>query len=150
MGRKFFGNLFADPPEDLTIGQELTEEKKKNIIEKLSKEIVRRELTVPAIVFFESIKPLTFIGSQAMLFFDPIVQIVFPTKMYGELQSFFEDRENVEKLIQGVEEEDARFAEERKRLKEEKNKNKVKKGFFRRWKRRSDEAEGTDKDNSRD
>ncbi|MBN2364374.1 hypothetical protein JXL83_09615 [candidate division WOR-3 bacterium] len=150
MGKRFFDNIFADPPEDLALGKELSEEKKKNIIEKLSKEIVRRELTVPAIVFFESVKPLSFIGSQAMIFFDPIVQIVFPTKMYAELQSFFEDRENVEKLIQGIEEEDARYSEEKKRKKEENKNSNSKKGFFRRWKRRSDEAEGTDKDNSRD
>ncbi len=147
---KWWQNIFANPTEGLIEEDELTEEDKKKLMKKIADEVVKRQLTVPAIMFLESIKPLSFIGSQAMIFFNPLAQIVYPTEIYGRLQMMFEDRANVELLIQTIEEEDASFT---KKLKEERDKEKnldkrKHKKIFGWWKRRSDEAKGTDQDNS--
>lgn len=151
---KWWKNIFADPTEGLIEENELTEENKKELMKKIADQVVKRQLTVPTIMFLESIKPLSFIGSQAMIFFNPLAQIVYPTEIYGRLQMMFEDRANVELLIQTIEEEDASFT---KKLKEERDKEKNKennsdkrkqKKIFGWWKRRIDEAKGTDQDNS--
>jgi len=144
--KKWWQNIFADPSEGLFEEDELSEKDKKELMKKIADQVVKRQLTVPTIMFLESIKPLSFIGSQAMIFFNPIAQIVYPTEIYGRLQMMFEDRANVELLIQTIEKEDANFS---KKLKEErdKEKNSDKRNqnkIFGWWKRRSDEAKETD------
>ena len=62
--------------------QELSETKpipddENRILDKLAKRVVRWKMAVPAIIFLESIKPLNYIGSQTMVFFEPIVQTLF-------------------------------------------------------------------------
>ena len=68
---------FSNPPRET----ELTE-KEKEVFKKIAQRIVDYRMTVPAILFLESVKPLNFIGSQALLFFQPIVQILFTTVEY--------------------------------------------------------------------
>ncbi|MCB2231093.1 hypothetical protein KQH82_10295 [bacterium] len=82
-------------------------EEQEAVLEKLAHQVVKRGMTVPAIVFLESIKPLNYIGSQAMVFFEPIIQTVFNWKDYDALRLVLERRESIEILIQKVEAEDA-------------------------------------------
>jgi len=72
-------------------------------IERLADEIAARNLAVPAIVALESAKPLTFVASQALVFFDPIVRLFLDIKDYRRYIELLEDRENVEELILAVE-----------------------------------------------
>jgi hypothetical protein len=77
------------------------------IIDRLARKIVDRQLTVPAIMLLESIKPASFLGTQVMAFLDPFAKAVFN---YGELDLYrrtFEDRRNVEELIRRIERFDA-------------------------------------------
>lgn len=88
-------------------GKELREEereKQREIIERLATKIVERRLTAPAVLFLESAKPLTFLGNQALIFFQPIVQTVFNFKTYDEITDLLEDRDNVEHLLKKIEE----------------------------------------------
>ena len=55
-------------------------EEQEAVLEKLAKQVVKRGMTVPAIIFLESVRPLNFIASQAMVFFEPIVQTLFNFK----------------------------------------------------------------------
>lgn len=75
-----------------------------DLIDKLAKMIVERHLGVVAIVFLESVKPLTFLGSQLMVFFDPFVSVFFKPDDYRRFYEMIEDRKNVEKLIEKIEE----------------------------------------------
>ena len=79
--------------------EEVPEERRKEIIKVLAKAMVERRLTAPAIFFLESVKPLSFVGSQAMVFLQPVIQAIFPFRSYNELSVMMEDRENVEELI---------------------------------------------------
>ncbi len=78
-------------------------ERQKELIEKLAAKIVEMRLTAPAIFLLESSKPLSFLGSQALVFLQPVVQAVFPFKEYQEIAVMLEERENVERLIVAIE-----------------------------------------------
>jgi hypothetical protein len=77
------------------------------VLEKVAKKVVEKRMTVPALMFIESVKPLNFIGSQVMVFFEPIVQTIFDFKGYTIFREAIEDRENVELLMQKIEKHDA-------------------------------------------
>jgi hypothetical protein len=90
------------------------------ILDIVATRITRMGLGVPAIFFLESSKPLSFLGSQVLVFFEPFVKTFFEVKNYERFCQLVEDRENVEKLIQKIED-----CEEK--LKEEKREEKAKK-----------------------
>ena len=73
------------------------------LLTRVAEEIVRRELTAPAILFLDSMKPLSFLGGQLMAFFSPFVHIVLDSSSYDALAETMEDRENVEYLIERIE-----------------------------------------------
>ena len=79
-----------------------------------STEVVKRQMTVPAILFLESIKPLNYISSQFLVGISPAVFTIFEGKRYRQLMNFLERRGNIELLIEAIEEEDARFLASRK------------------------------------
>lgn len=73
------------------------------LLEKLASFVVRRKMTTPAILFLESSKPLSFIGSQFLIVLGPLVKIFFDVKEYDQIVSLMEKRDNVEVLIQKIE-----------------------------------------------
>ena len=83
----------------------LTEEKEKQLIDKIAGTIVKRQMEAPAILFLETIKPLSFLSSQLALF------TVSPfLTLFGEYQqdgynviNLFEKPGNVERLIVTIE-----------------------------------------------
>ena len=77
------------------------------VLEKVARKVVDKGMTVPAILFLESVKPLNYIGSQALVFFEPIVQTLFNIRDYDTFRSALEKRESIEILIQKVEAFDA-------------------------------------------
>ncbi|MCP4566929.1 MAG: hypothetical protein GY841_05045 [FCB group bacterium] len=77
------------------------------VLEKLAKRVVAWRMTVPAILFLESVKPLNYIGSQTMVFFEPMIQSIFSIKDYDTFRQALERRENIENLLQKIERLDA-------------------------------------------
>jgi len=63
-------------------------------------------MTVPAIFFLESVKPLSFVGSQAMHFFEPFVHAFLPVRDYERFALMMERRENLERLLVKIEDKD--------------------------------------------
>ena len=95
----------------------MTDESKTRIpplISRLATEIVDRNLTAPAIMFLESTKPLSFLGSQIMVFFAPFVKAFWDGTSYDTLTELLEERENVETLLQEIERLEAERTAERK------------------------------------
>lgn len=82
---------------------DITPERKTEIITKIAQKTVDLRLSPIAIVLLESTKPLSFVGSQLMVFFQPIVTAIFPFYQYEEIAALFEERSNVELLIQTIE-----------------------------------------------
>lgn len=90
------------PPDS----KELTPEEAE-LMTKIAAKVVHWQMTVPAILFLESVKPLNWIGSQTMVFFEPFVSAVFNVKEYNIFRGMMERRENVERMLQKIEELDA-------------------------------------------
>jgi hypothetical protein len=105
--------------------KELTPEQQE-ILDKIAKKVVLWKMSVPAILFLESVKPLNYIGSQMLVFFEPFVQTLFSWKDYDEFRKMMEERENTERLLQAIEKFDAeaftKEKDEKKRRKEERGK----------------------------
>jgi len=94
------------------------------ILDKIAKKVVYWRMTTPAILFLESVKPMNYLGSQMMVFFEPFVQALFNVKEYNEFIGIMEERENVERLLVKIEKFDGEAVEkereEKKKRKEEK------------------------------
>lgn len=82
---------------------EVSNERRDEIFHKLAEKIVDMKLTPLAIVLLESSKPLSFVASQLMVFFQPIYAAIFPTQPYNEIAVLLENRANLELLIREIE-----------------------------------------------
>jgi len=82
---------------------DISVERREEILTKIAQKIVDLRLTPVAVVMLESSKPLSFVGSQMMVFFQPIVTSLFPFRQYDEVAALLEERTNVEALIQKIE-----------------------------------------------
>lgn len=91
------------------------------ILTKLATEVVEWKMTVPAILSLESVKPLNYIGAQAMVFFEPFIQTLFNLKDYDTVRVMLEKRENIERLLLKIEELDAVAFEKEKQAKAERH-----------------------------
>jgi hypothetical protein len=73
------------------------------LLDRLATRVVELRMEVPAILALESGRPLTFIASQAMVFFEPVARAIFPLPDYRRLAALVERRESVEKLLAKIE-----------------------------------------------
>ncbi|MEE8596929.1 MAG: hypothetical protein V3T09_03870 [bacterium] len=92
---------------------EVTEERKKFLINKIAQKVVDYRLSPVAIVFLESSKPLSFLGNQFLIFMQPFYRALFSYREYEEVTAMLEDRNNIEALICEIE----RLEEERNEAK---------------------------------
>ncbi|MBI4726605.1 hypothetical protein HY768_05195 [candidate division TA06 bacterium] len=119
-------------------GQMPSPERQKELLAKIADQIVKRKLTTPAILFFESVKPLSFVGSQALVFLQPIIQAFLNRREYDEIVLMMEERENVEKLLLEIESQEAVWQQREQAEKAEAKKVRSlegKKPWFQRFKR---------------
>jgi len=88
------------------------------LIDKFARWIVRRSLTVPAIMAIESTKPLNWIGSQMMLVGEPAAWAIEPFlkaafgfnhKDYLNMQKLMEKRQSMESVLLAIEKYDAEY-----------------------------------------
>jgi hypothetical protein len=108
-------------------------EDEERILDKLATKVVERRMAVPAIMFLESIKPLNYIGSQAMVFFEPIIQSIFNFKDYDTLRQALEKRETIEILLLKIEDMDAVTFAREKRIKKNMKQQKKSWRWYQRW-----------------
>ncbi len=93
---------------------EVSEERKKFLINKIAQKVVDMRLAPVAIVFLESSKPITFLGNQFLIFMQPFYRALFSYNEYEEVTAMLEDRNNIEKLICEIERlEEARNGQKR-------------------------------------
>jgi len=98
---------------------ELSPERADYLIDKLANWIISHKLETPAILLLESVRPLSFIGSQMWLMYGvPLLGMVVDERESSEYGLLFEDRENLEALIRKIETR-AREADKRKKEREE-------------------------------
>ena len=114
-------------------GKPVLAEDEQAVMEKVAKLVVERRMAVPAIVFLESVKPLNFIASQTLVFFEPIIQTIFSFKDYEAFRTGLEKRESVEILILHIEELDAVAYDRERRVKKFMKTERKKWKWYQRW-----------------
>ncbi len=82
---------------------EVSEERKKFLINKIAQKVIDYRLSPVAIVFLESSKPLSFLGNQFLIFMQPFYRALFSFREYEEITAMLEDRKNIEALICEIE-----------------------------------------------
>ncbi len=85
------------PPEELT-------ERQIELLGKIADRVIKYRMAMPAILFLESVRPLNYVGSQAMVFFAPIVHSLFSAREYDEIQQALEHRNTIAYLADVLEE----------------------------------------------
>ena len=83
-------------------------------MDRFARRVIDWRMTAPAILFLESAKPLSFLGNQAQIFFQPIVQSIFKFNTNDDITHIQEDRENLEYLLCKIESLEAEFVREHK------------------------------------
>lgn len=74
------------------------------MLDELADAIVRRHLATPALFFLESMRPLSFVGSQMMLFLRPMISLVWTNpERWDQLQRVLEQRGSAEELARRLE-----------------------------------------------
>jgi hypothetical protein len=73
------------------------------LLERVAGRVVELRLEVPAILTLESVRPLSFVASQAMIFFQPLVQALLRWTDYQRFAALAERREALEALTALIE-----------------------------------------------
>ena len=73
------------------------------LISSLAQKIIKHGMAVPAIFFLEMVKYMSFIGSQLMVFFGPVITVFIQSKSYYKITHLLEERQNVEFLMLEIE-----------------------------------------------
>ena len=79
-------------------------EERDKIIDIVARKIIDYGLETPAIFLLETGKPLSFFGSQGIIMAGVFVTPFFGEDKVNKLSAFFDDRNNIELLIQRIEE----------------------------------------------
>ena len=73
------------------------------LLDKIANFLVRRKLTVPAIMFLETMSPLNFVGSQIMTFMRPTLGTLLTKFEYNRLEKILEKRCSIKLLVERIE-----------------------------------------------
>ncbi len=81
-------------------------------MDRVARFLVRFGLTVPAILWLESLRPLAFTGSQFMHLMTPAIAAFLPVNQWNALAALLEERDGLERLVSHIEKVDQQAAEE--------------------------------------
>lgn len=73
------------------------------VVDRVLREVIRRRMTMPASIFLESVRPMTYLGSQAMHFFGPFMSVLVEPTAYRAFSGFLEKRGAVDHLLRRME-----------------------------------------------
>ncbi|MEE9167422.1 MAG: hypothetical protein V3U24_08195 [Candidatus Neomarinimicrobiota bacterium] len=96
---KWFKHAFAvDSP-----GPAVPTDPERGTVDRVCEEIVRRHLATPSLLFLEMFRPLNYLGSQVLHFFQPFVTTVLDPRGYRNFTEFLEKRGSVDYLCGRIE-----------------------------------------------
>ena len=75
----------------------------KVILTRFAQRITDHGMGVPAVFFLEMTKYMSFIGSQMLVFFGPMITSFVQSDPYYKLAELLEDRNNIEYLLNEIE-----------------------------------------------
>ena len=68
------------------------------LLERVADAVVRRGMESPALLFLESMGPMNFLGSQALHFFTPLLDVVFPQRDIERIAQLLDRRDTLTRL----------------------------------------------------
>jgi len=99
--RRAFQNAFAIPQDDPL------SQKERQWLEGIAERVVRRGLAAPAVLLLQTAKPLSFLGSQLIVFVKPLVSMILPAADCDQAAELLSRRHSIETLLQMIEQRDA-------------------------------------------
>lgn len=72
-------------------------------VERMCREIVRRRLSTPALFALEMVRPLNYIGAQAMHVFAPFISVFTDSDSHRNFAEFLEHRGSIEFICRRIE-----------------------------------------------
>jgi hypothetical protein len=84
------------------IEHDLEDEQRDELVEEVAREIQLRGLTAPAVHFLQASRPYRPLGSNAMLFFDPVLHGLFGGDL-ASASAILADEDGIEQLIDRLE-----------------------------------------------
>jgi len=90
-------HAFAIPRERLT-------DQEREWLELIAQKTVERGMATPALMALEGARPLSYVGAHVVLFFKPIISLLFPPERCDEVAALLEKRLALETLAQRIEE----------------------------------------------
>jgi len=91
-------NIPIDKKNNTELGSQ-----EKEAITRIAQKIIDRGFVTPAVFFLELMKPLSLLGSHALVFFGPIITAFVRQDKYYRATDLLEDPKNVEFLISEIE-----------------------------------------------
>ena len=73
------------------------------LLQRIADAVVQRRMAAPAVVFLESLGPMNFLGSQALHFFAPIIELAFSAHEVSQVAALLERRDTTARLIALIE-----------------------------------------------
>ncbi|MDP3089522.1 MAG: hypothetical protein Q8N04_02510 [Nitrospira sp.] len=73
------------------------------LLQRVADAVVKRGMAAPAVVFLESLGPMSFLGSQALHFFAPIIELAFSAHEVSQVAALLERRDTTVRLIALIE-----------------------------------------------
>ncbi len=78
-------------------------ERQRAAVDAVARAVVRFSMTVPTVMTLESMRPLSYVGSQWMHLLSPIVTSFLPTGGWEALAELLEHREGLDVLLEAIE-----------------------------------------------
>lgn len=73
-------------------------------VDAVCRQIVKRHLTTPSLLFLEMSRPLNYLGAQALHFFGPLLSVLTHRKGHQHFAAFLEHRGAIDYLCRRIEE----------------------------------------------
>ncbi|MCS6292413.1 MAG: hypothetical protein H8J66_05010 [Nitrospira sp.] len=73
------------------------------LLQRIADAVVQRRMAAPAVLFLESLGPMSFLGSQALHFFAPIIELAFSAQEVSQVAALLERRDTTVRLITLIE-----------------------------------------------
>ena len=73
------------------------------LLQRVADAVVQRRMAAPAVVFLESLGPMSFLGSQALHFFAPIIELALSAHEVLQVATLLERRDTTARLIALIE-----------------------------------------------
>lgn len=95
--REKLAHAFSVKPEgDLT-------EDDHALLDRVARKVVERRMTAPVILALQSVLPLGFLGSQALIALKPFAELAIPGDKYDQFTRIIERREGLQLLMEKIE-----------------------------------------------